>query len=330
MSKDEAQLNLPKDGPGTADSGEVSEGGTASRPVKIAAVVLTFNRRELLWQVLESVMGQTRPVDEIIVVDNASTDGTPSMLREHFPQVTYLLMVENLGPAGGRAAGMKAAYERGHGWIWLCDDDILPERTSLERCLESALKLKESRVGIISPRCDYTGYASSGVGYWRARFVPASQSQTTCSYEVDLVTFSGALLSRDGVAAVGYPRPNYFNSWEDLEYCIRLRAAGYRIFVLPRVLMHHLADHGGRSLPPWRGYYQTRNHLAMALEHRSIREIFWWAVRQVKFVVATVLYLDSKAERIRLRALGSWHGLRGKMGRTIDPASYALNRAKPK
>jgi hypothetical protein len=72
---------------------------------------------------------------------------------------------------------------------------------------------------------------------------------------------------------------------------------------------------------PWRGYYQTRNQLAMALEHRSPREVGWWAVRLAKLCAGAVRLDDRPAERIRLRALGAWHGLRGIDGRVVDPGA---------
>jgi GT2 family glycosyltransferase len=132
---------------------------------------------------------------------------------------------------------------------------------------------------------------------------------------------NGALVSREVLARVGYPRSDYFMMFEEWEFCLRVRNAGFRVLLLPMITIHDQKVGSAGTSPPWRGYYQTRNHLAMALKRRSAGELFWWAHRQVKFVVAAMMHLDSKRERTRLRLLGAWHALRERMGRTIDPVS---------
>lgn len=99
---------------------------------RVCAVIVTYNRKELLRECLQAVLSQTRPPDHVLVVDNASTDGTPEMLREEFPQVEVLRLPENQGGAGGFHEGMKRAYEQGFDWLWLMDDDTLPSPRALE------------------------------------------------------------------------------------------------------------------------------------------------------------------------------------------------------
>jgi len=71
----------------------------------VAAVVITFQRRDMLRRTLEGLRAQERPVDEIVVIDNGTTDGTAAMLAEEFPDVTHLRMEENIGPAGALEVG---------------------------------------------------------------------------------------------------------------------------------------------------------------------------------------------------------------------------------
>ncbi len=87
------------------------------KPISICAVVPTFNRKVLLTACLTALLSQTRPLDEIILIDNASTDGTEELVKARFSQVTYVKLPENTGPAGGVGAGMRLAYEKGHDWI---------------------------------------------------------------------------------------------------------------------------------------------------------------------------------------------------------------------
>src|SRR5207245_1661508 len=101
------------------------EGNSVS--VSVASVTVSYNAaRELPCQI-EVLLRQTRPLQEIVVVDNASTDGTRAMLAERYPQITVLPMNENIGMAGAWAAGLSyAALQKGHDWVWTFDDDSVP------------------------------------------------------------------------------------------------------------------------------------------------------------------------------------------------------------
>ena len=115
----------------------------------VCAVVVTYNRKDLLVECLESLLQQTRPLDGIYIIDNASNDGTPGYLKEKgFIQelppkesnepwerkfiltyklpIYYVRMHENTGGAGGFYEGVKRAYEKGYDWLWLMDDDADP------------------------------------------------------------------------------------------------------------------------------------------------------------------------------------------------------------
>ncbi|MDW8464034.1 MAG: glycosyltransferase [Geminocystis sp.] len=129
----------------------------------VCAVVVTYNRKKLLLECLEAIRRQTRPVQGIYIIDNASTDGTPEFLKENgyineLPpenlaepwekeftienlvdgqeiKIHYVRMHENTGGAGGFHEGVKRAYEKGYDWFWLMDDDGFPTRDCLEKLL---------------------------------------------------------------------------------------------------------------------------------------------------------------------------------------------------
>ena len=102
---------------------------------RTVAVVVTYNRRELLLESLAAVQGQTRPPDAVVVVDNASTDGSGDAVRDAFPDVRLLALTVNTGGAGGFAAGIRAAQELDADAIWLMDDDTVPEPGALAALL---------------------------------------------------------------------------------------------------------------------------------------------------------------------------------------------------
>ena len=95
-----------------------------ARP-KVVASVLTRNRRDLLRRAIAGVIEQTRAVDEVIVVDNQSSDGTLEMLADDFPEVHVVALAENRGATGGFYEAIKAAHMAGADWVWLLDDDSI-------------------------------------------------------------------------------------------------------------------------------------------------------------------------------------------------------------
>lgn len=298
--------------------------------VGVAAVIVTYNRRAVLPATLDAVLAQSRAPQEVIVVDNASEDGTPAMLGEHYPQVTYVRMPDNEGFAAGLRAGMQAATAHGHRYSWLLDDDSVPQGDALERCL--AVAEADPRVGVVGSS---GGRLRHGVPDRRApleAFSPAAGGPGVRRCDFTLV--DGALVSHAAASRAGLPRADFFMMMEDVEYTARIKRAGWEVVVLEDDLMTrgHLGSGGaapGGSAPPWRGYYQSRNHLAIALEHRAPAEVWGWARRQAKLIVAALLYRDRKLQRVGLRLLGGWHALRGRMGRTIEPPSAQPPAATP-
>ena len=101
---------------------------------KISALVLTYNRREILARCLHATLGQSEPPDEIIVLDNGSTDGTGEFLRSSglLANIVLYRQSQNTGPAAGIEALFRVAIERGSDWIWFMDDDTIPDVNALK------------------------------------------------------------------------------------------------------------------------------------------------------------------------------------------------------
>lgn len=281
------------------------EGGQAP----VGAVIVTYQRPRELERTLGEVLGQTvRPVGTW-VVDNGADLEVAEHVRRAGSDVYYVPMPDNLGYAAGLAAGMRRCCESGQRFVWLLDDDSHPARESLERCLDLLLA---------TPRCGIVGLSG---GYLR-KGVPIHTeppARTAC----DFVLVDGAVVACAAVEEVGYPRSDFFMMMEDVEFSSRLRQHGWQVLYLGENLIDrvHLGSTG--MAPPWRGYYQSRNHLVMALEHRSPAEVWGWAGRQVRLAAGALLRGDRKLERVGLRALGAWHGVIGRMGRTVEPSKHA-------
>jgi GT2 family glycosyltransferase len=286
------------------------------KPVSVAAVVLTRNRSASLRSTLEAISAQTRPVDEIVVVDNASADDTRGMLAARFPSVHVVSNPSNLGAAGGRSRGMSAAFERGHDLVWFVDDDTTPDDQTLARTLDMASRI---------PNLGMLGQLGGTVrwGIIRHGFDHGPIEFARDARRVDFVLTDGAVVTRAAYERAGVLDERYFIMMEDVEYPLRVAQAG---LVVARadlgIAFHHLgATAGGQGGPsaPWRLYYQTRNHLRMALDARSVPLLFGWLYRQLGGLAYLLRQPDRRRERLRYRWQGTIDALRNRMGLVVPP-----------
>src|SRR4051794_3398241 len=105
---------------------------TEQQQSAVVAVVVAYNRQELVLEAVRALQAQTHPLAAILVIDNASTDDTVASLRRELPEVELWPLERNTGGAGGFAAGLAAALQkRAVDWVWLMDDDTIPTRTAL-------------------------------------------------------------------------------------------------------------------------------------------------------------------------------------------------------
>jgi GT2 family glycosyltransferase len=300
---------------------------------KICAVVVTFNRKELLVGCLRALQGQTRSLDAILVVDNASTDGTLELLKSEFPDVEVLSLTKNEGGAGGFYAGMKRAFERGFEWIWIMDDDGTPAPDCLERLLEQ--KTEENAEVLVPIQRDSSG-RNYGVGVWNRFYVDVTDeviARKRAARGAYLFAFVGPLISRGVVAKIGLPRREFFIWFDDYEYGLRLQTKlGARVQVVPDATFHH--DIGGKTRevrllgktsrrnesPAWKTYYGTRNNgWTLLRTRRNLSEIGWFLVREAWLLVGDVLFEKDRGKRVLMRLRGFCDGFLGRMGKRVEP-----------
>lgn len=287
--------------------------------MNVAAVVVTYNRAAVLAQTLQALDRQSTRPAQIVVVDNKSTDDTAAMLARDFPAVRLVAMPDNLGFGAGLAAGMQVAMDDGADFCWLLDDDSTPAPDALAGLL--AAHAAHPDAGVI-------GYAGSALRWGSPRRLssPGTPLGTVLGsldvFRRDWTLVDGSLVPRRTIEAAGYPRSDFFMMMEDVEYTSRIRRAGLAVLVLQPDLITraHLGSAGAKHRYPWREYYQTRNHLLIALESRSVRELAGWAYRQAKFVLHDAPSRQGRA-KIRFRLKGGVHGLRRVTGRSLDPAT---------
>lgn len=235
--------------------------------MKITAVVVTFNRLELLKQGIECLRKQQK-LTGIIVVNNGSTDGT----REWLDAQPGLLVVhqDNVGGSGGFYTGIERAYSEGADWIWCMDDDVFPHPDCLDRLLPYT---DRPEVGILSPRRLLEGKVfthefrhfnfTNPVGSLHGRKL--AKQQVNQATEIVGADFEGPFISRRVVEKIGLPNRELFIFCDDTDYCLRAHLAGFKLLYIPEALMDKhkfFSDDTWTSRnrkKKWKRYYQVRN-----------------------------------------------------------------------
>ena len=238
--------------------------------MKIVAAVVTHNRRELLSRCLDYLQSQTRQPDAILVVNNASTDGTVEMLeRRGIPFVTQ----ENVGSAGGWHRSILHALEHGFDAVWLMDDDGFPDSSALQ-ALSDALEAGVSCASSVVVREDAPDRFVFPFPLLNSRGLPVlfgRPRKVLTLAELRSVAkagqypfahfFNGALISTDAVRKVGNVNRDFFIFGDEVDYFFRLRTFGRVISVL--TALHYHPDVTQRPYTPAKIYYYLKNTLIL-------------------------------------------------------------------
>lgn len=205
--------------------------GTDSRKKSVAAVVVTYNRKQLLLECLDCLEAQdlARLGDSyelsVIVVDNASTDGTEEALEPYVTsgRISYFNTGENLGGAGGFNFGMRWAAEAGYAFVWVMDDDCFPEPVALEKLLD-ADRLLQGEYGWLSSVALWTDGRECRMNRPKIKknFYDHIELLRDGVLLAEQATFVSLFLKAETIRAVGLPVKEFFIWGDDIEYTRRI------------------------------------------------------------------------------------------------------------
>ena len=292
----------------------------------VAVVIVTFNRADLLGRVLDGLAAQTHEPDAVIVIDNASEDHTREVLDAHVGlRLQRIHLEENTGGAGGFRAGVETAYEQGFDRIWLIDDDVVPAPDCL------ALLMAEDEACLMSVREDVHGRlvekAATDFDLTRPWSVRPKRRMVETDYgdrhamprkvELHNVAFEGFLFRREVVDAIGLPDASYFIFYDDVDFALRARRAGYRIWaVRDAVLVRQLEHSQQHDLAGWKGYYMYRNLFAVHLRYGENA-----LVRAKPYAITAAVVLLSPLRGGRAEARNVIRAMRSARGMRSIPGS---------
>ena len=312
-------------GTGKRQGGQGGAVGAPDAEMKVIAVVVTYNRKMLLLECLDAILSQTAPVSGIVLIDNASTDGTREALEAggylDNAVLEYHLMDHNTGGAGGFCEGMKAAREKDCDWIWVMDDDTVPESTCLEELLAALRLIRAEDVekpisfltsAVYGENREYMNVPSisrkpspNGYAYWH-------QYLSSGIVSISSATFVSLLINREAVRRCGLPDPDFFLWGDDLEYTTRLTSFFGDAFLVGRSVAIHKRK-GAKTLEienetdPDRiklYYLQYRNG---AIRYRYYRSNARGIARCIYWVLRSPLALGKKNGRYVMSAILKGH-----------------------
>ncbi|AWF81870.1 glycosyl transferase [Microbulbifer sp. A4B17] len=212
---------------------------------KIFAVIVTYNRKELLENTLKAVQSQTENIYKIVVVNNCSTDGTHQLLEnasQADPKLQVLNLKENIGGAGGFSEGIKYAYKDGADFVWIMDDDCEPK--------PNALKSLTTNWDLLTTQNIEPGFICSKVIWKDDSICEMNQPSPTWDWarhqdisksitKVDCCSFVSVLFSRNAIQSVGLPISDFFIWYDDVEYTKRI-SKKYPCFIDSNSIVAHL------------------------------------------------------------------------------------------
>ena len=320
-------------------------GEQATQP-QVAIIVLNWRKPAETLACLESLAHIDYPNAQIIVVDNASGDDSVPLIRQHFPEVQVLETSANLGYAGGNNVGIRWALEQGTEYICILNNDLIVVPDFLAR-LVAALQ-EPSGFGVATPlvaemadrqRVWALGSAvnrNTGVVNRLHTGESVEEWRRHSPFAVDVASGAAMLVRREVFERVGLLDEAFFLYYEETDWCLRVRQAGYHIMVVPASVVWHKVSATLGATSPVVDYYMLRNHLRLIGRHWSgaHRGYLWSRIvlRNLLTIAAFTVksqggqripHRNARLLALRDAALGRW----GKMG--PDVAETILAGSKP-
>jgi rhamnopyranosyl-N-acetylglucosaminyl-diphospho-decaprenol beta-1,3/1,4-galactofuranosyltransferase len=286
----------------------------------VCAVVVTHNRRELLGACLEAIEAQTRRPDALIVVDNASTDGTAEMVAARHPGARLVRLPENLGSSGGFNRGLAQARDSGATWAWVMDDDTIPTPTALERLLDAPGPPGYPDPLLLCSRVVWSDGTLHPMNQPVFKRDPQLYLDAAAHglLPVRTATFPSLLVHREAIERFGLPNAHYFIWSDDWEYTSRILRHEPIGYIVPASVAEHRTTSAHTAVTEGgpRYYFHVRNWLYMmrsgSFAPAEKASLGFWLLGSV------VAYLRiNGGSRECLRTL--WRGVRDGLGREPEP-----------
>lgn len=290
----------------------------------ICAVVVTYNRKEKLIECLTALKAQSYPVDHIVVIDNASQDGTVDFLRQHNflndISFTLITLTSNQGGAGGFYEGIRFAYERSFDYIWLMDDDAIPDAN----CLAALVPYTNEKryIGPLVLDVADRHKLTFTLRLPKSKTVLSTIDDVTSGrfkevIEGIVMPFNGILFARQLVSDIGLPKKEFFIWGDDMEYTWRARKAGYDIFTVIDAKFYHPREltlgtpmlfgllKFNDTESKLKLYCMCRNNIRNLLDYKGLAISILFIAKVIWFYSFT----KPNISKLKIGLNGIWHGI---------------------
>ncbi len=291
----------------------------------LAVVILTWNNREYTLACLRSFAQQHR-AHTTYVVDNASADDTVQAVSTEFPAVRVIVNPTNLGFAGGNNVGLAAAFADGADAVLILNNDTTLEPDALDHLAEAARN--DPTAGILNPvilfaapphRVWFAGATvnrRTGQSYHTGYNQPYEAIASAVA-PIARATGCAMLITRACFERIGVFEEALFMYWEDVEYSLRARAAGFSVLLVPAaVVYHHIATSTGGAKSRDAIYYTVRNSL-VTMDRLCPLVPLAMIGRRVRIILTMIYFVTKRpAAPMRLRDMmqGYWDARRHRLG----------------
>jgi rhamnopyranosyl-N-acetylglucosaminyl-diphospho-decaprenol beta-1,3/1,4-galactofuranosyltransferase len=246
------------------------------RSQRVVAVVVAYNRRDLLAEVLDALSVQSRPVDALVIVDNASSDGSGDVVRDRAPEATLISLSRNTGGAGGFTVGMAAALARhSPDWIWVMDDDTIPDAGALDGLIGAANAYQGDDLLALGSRVLWTEGSEHPMNTPRrnpfATRREIGRAAAVASSPVRSLSFVSSMYRADAVERWGLPVADYFLWNDDFEFSARILRHGTGLSVPASTVVHKTKALASTDTDPGERFYlEVRNKLWLFRTSRAL------------------------------------------------------------
>lgn len=240
---------------------------------KVYVIILNWNGKNDTLECAKSFEKINYGNYKIIVVDNGSSDESVFEIKEKYPEITIIENEKNLGFAGGNNAGIKYAINDGADYVLLINNDTTVEKDFLNKLAEAGESDKD--IGLVGSKiCFYSEpgriwFAGGNVNWLKNKGMhigldEMDEGQYDKTKEMDYLTGCCLLIKREVIEKIGLLSEDYFLYYEDTDFALRAKNAGYKSVYVPSSKIYHKVS---RSTKPGSSsyiYYHTRNGLVMA------------------------------------------------------------------
>jgi GT2 family glycosyltransferase len=261
---------------------------------KVVIIILNWNGKADTIECLESMKRITYSNYKILLVDNGSTDGSVECFRERYPGMEIIENRENLGFAEGNNVGIRKAMETGADYVLLLNNDTVVDKEFLGELVEVAES--DPKIGFAGPKVYYYNYnsrkdvlnfAGGKLNMWKGTSYHIGGNEIdTGQYDeikkVDYAEGSCLFISKEVINKIGLLDSIYFTYWEETDWCIRGKNAGYSSIFVPKAKIWHkigASNKGKKNV-----YYLVRNRFWFMRKYSTLFEYFSSSLYFIVFI----------------------------------------------